>query len=127
VDPSGIITTIAGTGTAGWSGDGGPAAAARINAPTGLSRDAAGNLYLADTLNHRVRRIDGAGSISTVAGNGSSGSSGDSGLATAARLNAPEGVASRGGSLYIADTGNHKIRKVDGAGIITTFVHRRRR
>jgi hypothetical protein len=120
---SGIITTIAGTGTQGFSGDSGPAAAAAIDSPTGLAVDPASNLYLADTHNHRIRRIDAAtGIISTIAGTGAPGFSGDASAATAATLALPHGITlDSAGNLYLADTENHRIRRIDATtGIITT-------
>lgn len=120
---TGIITTIAGTGTAGNTGDGGSATAARLSSPLRAEYDAAGNLYIADTANHRIRRIAaGTGVITTVAGTGTSGSSGDNGPATSARLNNPSDVAfDAAGNLYIADRGNHRVRKVTiETGVITT-------
>ncbi len=121
VDAAGVITTVAGTGGFGFSGDGGPATAALLNVPTGLAVDGAGNVYIADSGNHRIRRVNGAGNITTVAGTGATGSSGDGGPATAAQLGYPTGVAVDGaGNVYIADYGNHRIRRVDGAGGITT-------
>jgi len=117
----GTITTVVGTGTAGFSGDGGAATAAKINSPRGLFIDGAGNLYIADRLNHRIRKVDADGIITTVAGTGVQGFSGDGGPATAAQLNDPTGVAvDEAGNLYIADAENHRIRKVDTGGIITT-------
>ncbi|MHC5023992.1 MAG: NHL domain-containing protein [Planctomycetota bacterium] len=121
---TGIIDTYAGTGQAGSSGDGGAATSARLKAPQGMILDAAGNLFIADTGNHKVRKVDAAtGIITTVAGTGSPGSSGDGGAATAANLKSPEGVAVDGSDhLFIADTGNNKIRRVDAAtGFIATF------
>ena len=118
VDSAGVITTVAGDGTLGYSGDGGAAAAAQLSAPTGVTLDAAGNLYIADGLNHRIRKVDSAGGISTVAGGGPVG---DGGAAVAAQLFSPSGVALDGaGNLYIADQGNNRIRKVDSAGVIST-------
>jgi len=115
-----VITTIAGTGSAGFGGDGGSAKNAQLNNPRGLAVDAAGNIYIADTGNHRIRKIDGSGNISTVAGNGTPGFGGDGEAATSARLNSPVAVAvSPSGDLFIADAGNHRIRKVSG-GTITT-------
>ncbi|MEW6684379.1 MAG: fibronectin type III domain-containing protein [Nitrospirota bacterium] len=113
----GVISTVAGGGTAGL-GDGGAATAAQLAAPQGVSVEASGTLYIADTNNHRVRRVAG-GVISTVAGSGSAGFSGDGGAATAAQLASPSGVAVASGELYIADTSNHRIRKVAG-GVIST-------
>ena len=119
----GEITTYAGAGSGGETGDGGPATAAKIQGPGGQAMDAAGNLFFADTDNHRVRRVDAStGIITTVAGNGSQGFSGDGGAATAARLRFPRGVAvATNGDFYIADSDNHRIRLVTAAtGIITT-------
>ena len=117
VDTAGVITTVAGTGILGSSGDGGAATAARLFSPTDVAVDWAGNLFIADEDGHRIRKVDTAGVITTVAGTGIQGSSGDGGAATAARLNAPEGVALDAlGNLYIADTSNNRIRKVVGAG-----------
>jgi uncharacterized protein (TIGR03437 family) len=115
----GVITTVAGTGTAGFSGDGGPASSAAMNLPLGIAVDAAGNLYIADTDNNRIRKVSG-GTIATVAGTGSTGSTGDNGRATSATLTYPYGVAvDSAGNIYIADTGNNRIRKVSN-GTITT-------
>jgi streptogramin lyase len=120
---TGTITTFAGNGTPGYSGDGGPATDARLDYPTGLCADQSGNIFIADTMNNRIRMVDPDGIITTVAGNGSSGSSGDGGPATDALLNEPEGVAVDGlGNIYIADTQNHYIRRVDSAtGTITLY------
>ena len=127
VDASnGTVTTVAGNGNAGYTGDGGPATSATFNLPQGVAVDASGNLFVADTSNNVVRRIDAAsGIISTVAGNGSSGSTdsvGDGGPATSASLSVPERVAVDGGSnLYIADVAHNRVRFVDQkTGIITT-------
>ncbi len=125
---AGVITTVAGNGTATASGDGGAGSAAQLSA-FGLGVDAAGNVYVADATNHRVRmlaavsgQVTGASIISTFAGDGTSGSSGDSGPASAARLNGPNDVAVlSGGAVVIADTGNHTVRRVD-SGTITTAV-----
>ena len=116
-----IITTIAGNGTTGFSGDGGAATSAQIYNPTGIALDGGGNLYIADFYNHKIRKVTPAGIISTVAGS-SYGYSGDGGAATAAQMATPEGVAVDGdGNIYIADNGNNCIRKVDAAGTITTY------
>ena len=113
VSPVGIIATVAGNGLRGFSGDGGPAISAQLNSPRGVTVDAAGNLYIADTVNNRIRKVSADGTITTVAGNGVKGFSGDGGLATDANLNFPPGVAvDGGGNLYIADTQNRRIRKV---------------
>ena len=121
VDAAGAISTVAGDGTSGYGGDGGPATAAQLNRPTGVAVDGAGNLYIADSENHRIRKVDAAGVISTVAGDGTRGFGGDGGPAVAAQLRSPEGVALDGaGNLYIADASNNRIRKVDAAGVITT-------
>ncbi len=117
---NGIITTVAGNGNPGFGGDGGPATSAYFNYPSGLTFDAAGNLYIADTLNYRIREVSN-GIITTVAGTGTLGFSGDGGPATAAELYAPYGVAvDAAGNLYIADASNRRIRKVSN-GIINTF------
>ena len=120
---SGIITTVAGNGSQGFGGDGGAATAAALNEPHGVTVDSAGNLYIADSRNGRIRRVAaGSSIITTVAGNGSEGSSGDGGPATAAQISRPKGVAlDSAGNLYIANWGNPGIRKVEaGSGIITT-------
>lgn len=112
---TGIINTVAGTGVAGYSGDGGPATAATLNIPQRLQVDSVGNVYVADTGNSAVRRIDGdTGVISTVAGTGVRGFNGTTGAATSMQLNQPRGLALEGDDvLYVADTNNHKIRRVD--------------
>ncbi len=115
VDPSGIITTFVSTGTTsgGYSGDGGPATAAQVNFPRGVALDAAGNLYIDDLGNHRIRKVSTSGIISTVAGLGTAGFSGDGGAATAAQLNSPYGIAlDASGDLFISDEVNHRVRKV---------------
>ena len=133
VDSTGTITTIVGPGSTvinhrgGFSGDGGPAAAALLRNPHGVAVDGAGNLFIADTYNHRIRKVDTSGTITTIAGSGSTGLArggfnGDGGPATAARLYGPTGVAVDGaGNLYIADRDNNRIRKVDTSDIITTI------
>jgi len=122
VTPNGTVTTIAGNGTPGFSGDNGQATLAQLNNAIGIAVDAAGNLFLADQVNQRVRKVAANGIITTVAGNGVSGFSGDNGQATAASLHNPTGVAvDAAGNLFIADHGNWRIRKVAPNGIITTF------
>ena len=120
---TGVIATIAGTGVAGFTGDGGAGTAARLDLPTALALDAAGDLFFADSANHRVRRIAAAtGAIATVAGNGVEGYAGDGGAATAANLDSPNGLAmDAAGNLYIADTHNGRVREVSAAtGLIST-------
>ncbi len=115
----GIISTVAGTGVAGYNGDGGPASAAQLNYPQALTLDSAGNLYVADRANHRIRRITGEGIISTIAGTGVGGYSGDGGAAMSAQLHSPDGIAfDPGGVLYISDSQNYRIRKVTPEGTI---------
>jgi uncharacterized protein (TIGR03437 family) len=121
ISPAGIITTVAGTGQAGFSGDGGPAARAQLNLPVGIAVDRAGNLFISEKENHRIRRITPSGIISTVAGTGQKAYSGDGGVAAQAALNAPAGlVFDQEGSLYVADEGNHRVRRISPAGIMTT-------
>ena len=121
VSSSGIISTVAGNGSLGFSGDGGPATAASLKVPLGVAVDGSGNLFIADQVNSRIRKVSSSGIISTVAGNGSFSYSGDGGPATAAGLNQPDGVAVDGsGNLYIVDLGNYVIRKVSPSGIIST-------
>jgi len=116
---NGTISTIAGTGTAGFSGDNGPAGAAQLSNPTALAVDATGNLYIADTDNHRIRKISGT-TITTVAGNGEQGFSGDGAAATAAGIDSPNGVAvDAAGNIYIADTHNQRVREVINGTIKT--------
>lgn len=123
VDSAGHITTIAGTGTQGFSGDNGPAMAAQLDSPQGLALDAANHLYIADTHNNRIRTLDLAtGLIATVAGSSTSGFDGDNGPATSAHLNQPTALAvDSGNRLYITDTQNHRIREVSPSGVITTI------
>jgi trimeric autotransporter adhesin len=122
VAPSGIITTIAGTGVAGYTGDGGPALQATFNAPWEVAYDKKGNLYITDVFNCVVRVVNTAGIINTFAGNGTCGYSGDGLVATSESLNFPRGLAFDGsGDLYIADLLNHRVRQVNSAGIISTF------
>ena len=121
VSPAGVITVVAGTGTCGFSGDGGPAAAAQLNNPNGLAFDSAGNLYVADANNERIRRIDRSGNISTVAGTGTPGFSGDGGPGINAKLYDPYGIGIVGDNLYIAEGGGRRVRLLHlASGIITT-------
>jgi sugar lactone lactonase YvrE len=121
VSPAGVITTVAGDGVPGYGGDGGQATSARLNFPDGVAVDSHGDLFIADSLNNRVREVSPAGVITTVAGNGSAGYSGDGGQATSAALDNPTGVAvGPGGVLYIADEANERVREVHANGIITT-------
>jgi trimeric autotransporter adhesin len=121
VNSSGIISTIAGTGVAGYSGDGGQALSAQLNRPYGIVVDSTGNVYFSDTYNSVVRRISTTGIINTVAGNGTSGYSGDGMNGTLAQLYRPYGLAiDNTGSLYIADCFNSVIRKLNSTGVIST-------
>ena len=121
VAPDGTTTIVAGTGSAGSRGDGGPAVAAQLSSPAGLAVDAAGNLYIADTGNRRIRVVTPDGTMKLVAGNGSEGFSGDKGLAVLAQLRNPLAIATdRKGNLYVADSGNFRIRNLSPDGIITT-------
>jgi uncharacterized protein (TIGR03437 family) len=121
ISTTGIITTLAGTGVAGFSGDGGPAATAQLNLPYGLAADLAGYLYVADYGNDRVRRIGPDGVIVTVAGNGNQGSTGDGGAATGAQLLSPRNVVVDAvGNLYFSEFNGHRVRKVTPGGIIST-------
>jgi uncharacterized protein (TIGR03437 family) len=116
---NGVITTVAGTGTYGYSGDNGPATSAQLNYPSSVAADSAGNLYIADAGNNRIRKVSN-GVITTVAGNGTGAYFGDNGSAASAGLNNPQGVAvDAAGNLYIADYGNNRIRRVSN-GVITT-------
>jgi len=122
VDTNGVITTFAGTGVAGYSGDGGQAAAAELNGPLGVCVAPSGSIYVNDEGNGRVREISTSGTITTVAGNGSGVSSGDGGPATAAGMVIPIRCAvDSSGNLFIVDQGAFRIRKVDGSGTITTY------
>lgn len=120
VDLKGIITTVAGTGEQGFSGDGGAATSAQLDTPSGVAVDSTGNLFIADSHNHRIRRVGTDGIITTIAGNGVAGLTGDGANATSAELNFPTGVSvGSGGTLYIADSANQVIRKVTN-GVIST-------
>ena len=123
IDRSGNVNPVAGTDTLGAGGDGGPATRAQLNDPMGVARDPAGNLYIADSLNNRVRRVASDGTISTFAGGGTAGvNNGDGMPATSASLSDPERVAvDPAGNVYIADVNHGRVRKVDTSGTITTF------
>ena len=121
IDIVSLVDALAGNGTPGYIGDGGPAIEAQLNCPTGITADAEGNIYVADRNNHSIRKVDVNGIITTVAGNGTSGYSGDGGLSTQAQLRYPRDVdIDAAGNMYIVDTDNYCIRKVDVDGIITT-------
>jgi RHS repeat-associated protein len=119
----GVVTTVAGTGTPGFSGDGGPAIQAQLRDPSGIALGPDGSLYIADTTNHRIRKVSPEGIISTIAGTGSfAGFSGDEGPAVSAQLSYPEDVAvDNNGDVYVADTSNHRIRQITTDGIIMTI------
>jgi uncharacterized protein (TIGR03437 family) len=123
IEADGSSTRIAGTGVAGFSGDGSVANTARLQFAEGLVFDSTDTMYIADTRNHRVRRVDGTtGIITTLAGTGVAGYSGDGGAATAAQLSFPRGLAvGADGTLYIADSDNHRVRTVGRDGVIRTF------
>jgi DNA-binding CsgD family transcriptional regulator/sugar lactone lactonase YvrE len=121
VNTDGLITTFAGTGTAGNIGDGGPAVQAQLDLPQGLAVDSAGNVYIADTLNHRVRRVGTDGMITTFAGTGQAGYAGDGKPGPVAELNLPTGLTiGFGDTLFIADTGNNVVRQIALDGAIHT-------
>ena len=120
VDTNGIITTIAGNGISGYGGDGGSATLAQLNDPTGIETDAFGNVYIADIGNHRIRKIDAAGIITTVVGTGTPGFSGDGGQATSAEIGVYDITFDNSGNMYFCDS--YRIRKVNTSGIISTIV-----
>jgi uncharacterized protein (TIGR03437 family) len=121
VSSGGIISTLAGNGMSGFSGDGGPATSAELGNAIGLATDPSGSVYIADSGNNRIRKVSSSGTITTVAGSAKAGFSGDGGPAIAASLQNPQGIAlDTAGNLYIADTSNQVIRKVNPQGIITT-------
>jgi len=121
VEPDGTFTTVAGSGEAGYSGDGGPATAARLNHPTGVAVDADGNVYVADFLNHRIRRIDPDGMIMTVAGTGRPGLSDDGWRATAVDIWSPSDVAvDAHGNVYFVEAPISRVRMIDSRGVLRT-------
>jgi hypothetical protein len=123
INTSGVITTVAGNGTSGFSGDGSPATAAELSLTAGLAIDGSGNIYIGDRSNNRVRVVSTTGIIVTIAGTGTAGFTGDGGIATAATMRSPNGVAvDANGNVYFADTFNYVIRKITkSTGIITTI------
>lgn len=122
VDTSGIITTITGTGFSGFSGEGTPATGAQVSDAYGVATDTMGNVYIADSYNNRIRRIDTGGIITTIAGDGTVGFSGDGLAATAAQLSWPTSiVADNAGNIYFTDNENNRVRKINSAGIISTI------
>lgn len=127
ITPDGTITTIAGNGSAGFAGDGGPATAASLNYPGGITVDGAGNVYFNDDVNYRARLITTGGTISTIAGSGAQGFSGDGGAATAASLNGNFGITlDMLGNLYIADSMNNRVREVYAVvpGVVLNSVYK---
>ena len=122
ISKAALITVAAGNGMAGWSGDGEVAWLAQLNQPSACALDSAGDLFIADTGNNRIRKVSPTGIISTVVGTGAAGSAGDEGPATAALLNSPRGIALDGnGNIFIGDTGNNRIREVTADGVIHTI------
>ncbi len=122
VDPFGIISSVAGTGAPGFTGDGSVATSAAINAPTAVAVDASGNLYFTDNGNNRIRMVNDTGTITTIAGNGIVGSGGDGGAATTAQFSGLRGIAvDNAGNIFVTDAANNKVRKINAAGIISTF------
>lgn len=123
VDSTGIITTVAGNGTRGYTGDGGPGPSGQLSGPTRLAHDEQGGVYFCDTNNHVIRRLRNDGVLTTLAGSGVAGYSGDGGPAIAAQLNTPSDLRfASNGDLYVADTGNNVIRRIDRDSVITTVV-----
>ena len=117
--------TVLGTGTAAFSGDGGPGKRAALNAPAGMTRLPDGSILIADASNHRIRRLATDGTVSTVAGTGTASTTGDGGAATAATVNTPWDVEVQpggGGAYYISENGGHVVRRVSSTGTITTVV-----
>ncbi len=123
ISNAGIVTTVAGNGTSGFSGDNGPATQAKLWTPTGVALDTLGNLYIADGSNNRIRKVDmGTGIITTIAGDGTGAFYGDGGPATAAQISNPQDICfDRSGNLYIAEGFNYIVRKINTLGVISTF------
>ncbi|QCX40256.1 T9SS type A sorting domain-containing protein [Aureibaculum algae] len=122
LDTSGNITTVAGNGTNGDSGDGGQATSAQLNSPQYIAIDASGNIYISDWQNHKIKKVTTNGVINTIAGTGTYGFSGDGGLATLAELKSPSGITiDATGNIYFSDRNNYRVRKIDTNGIITTI------
>ncbi len=120
--PDGTPVTVAGSGSAGDAGDGGSARQAQLSQPSACALNSAGDLFIADTLNHRIRKVSPDGTISAVAGDGTAGQTGDGGPAVSARLQAPAGIAvDDDGNVFISDSGNHRIRQVTPDGTIYTI------
>ena len=123
INTAGIISTIGGNGISAYGGDGGPATLAKIQYPFGVALDAAGNIYVADEGNNRIRKINTSGIITSIAGSATYGFSGDGGPSSAAQLYLPQGIATDvAGNIYICDMNNNRIRKINAAGIISTIV-----
>jgi DNA-binding CsgD family transcriptional regulator/sugar lactone lactonase YvrE len=121
LDVNGTVSTVVGTGARGYGGDGGPAALAVLADPRGVAVDRLGNLFVADTGNDRIRKVDRSGVILTIAGTGHQGFSGDGSSATAADLNTPMGLAiDSEGNVYVADAGNDRVRRISPSGVIET-------
>ncbi len=122
VNTAGIISTFAGTGTAGFSGDGGQATAAKLSSPIDIAFDRWRNVFIVDKSNNRIRKVNASGVISTIAGNGTAGYSGDGGQATAAEISNARGITiDTVGNIYFADLGNNVVRKINTSGVISTF------